>query len=84
MQGGDIAEEARVDCDTTLFIDYVGVDPQGSVPLLIVEAKAWDKPFVSARRGRQKANPEELITLAIDHISQGGDSSTSPVSSLWQ
>ena len=43
-----VAEEARVKGDTTLFLDYLGVHLDTRVPLLIFEAKAWEKPFISA------------------------------------
>src|SRR5262245_49230183 len=47
QQGVDILEEAQARGETTLFLDYVGVRPDTRVPLLIVEAKAWSKPFVA-------------------------------------
>jgi hypothetical protein len=46
----EMVEEARAQGDTTLFLflDYLGVNPDFRVPLLIVEGKAWGKPFVTA------------------------------------
>ena len=38
-----VVEEARVKQDTTLFLDYLGVHLQQRIPILIFEAKAWDK-----------------------------------------
>lgn len=47
QQGHEILEEAQAKGETTLFLDYLGVNPDSRVPLLIVEAKAWGKSFVS-------------------------------------
>jgi hypothetical protein len=44
----EMVEEARARGDTTLFLDYLGVNPALLVPLSIVEAKAWGKPSVMA------------------------------------
>ena len=79
----DVAEEARVQVKTTLFIDYLGLDPDRRTPLLIVEAKAWNKPFVRPRDGRVKGGPSELILKAITHIRAGGDPDRSSVTKDW-
>ena len=44
----EMVEEARVQGDSTLFLDYLGINPGRGSPLAIVEAKAWAKPFVTA------------------------------------
>jgi hypothetical protein len=44
----EMVEEARVQGDSTLFLDYLGINPTRGSPLAIVEAKAWAKPFVTA------------------------------------
>lgn len=81
--GAEVVEEARVHAATTLFIDYLGVDPEQRNPLLIVEAKAWDKPFVRGRDSRFKADSSQLIWRAIQHIRGGGSSSAAPVILEW-
>lgn len=78
----NVAEEARVKGDTTLFLDYLGVHLDTRIPLLIFEAKSWEKPFVSASSavvGRQ--SPENLIALALNHIKSGNGAA--PVMAEW-
>jgi hypothetical protein len=48
----EMVEEARAQDDTTLFLDYLGVNPELRIPLLIVEAKAWAKPFAGSYGGK--------------------------------
>lgn len=50
---------------------------------MIVEAKAWGKPFVEARDRRVKGKPSKLICCAIENIRDGGDASKSPISKEW-
>lgn len=81
--GGDIAEEARIKAGTTKFIDYVGVNADTRAPMLILEAKAWDKPIITGRgnwAGKAKA---ELIVAAIEHLNKGGAKADSPVVGDW-
>jgi hypothetical protein len=67
---GDVIEEARIKAETTTFIDYLGVGAADRVPQLIVEAKAWGKPFVAPRRGGdRRKSPDELLVEAIGHLS---------------
>lgn len=82
---GNMAEEARVKAETTTFMDYVGVTPHMRAPVLIVEAKAWDKPFISHRRlGENRTDTdEELIIQAIEHWKSGGTFNDSPVTKTW-
>jgi hypothetical protein len=82
---GNMVEEARIKADTTTFMDYVGVSNNQRAPLLIVEAKAWDKPFVTAKTSgteREEGN-EYLISRAIDHIKNEGSVEGSPVTNAW-
>ncbi len=86
----EMVEEARVQDGTTLFLDYLGVNPDKRTPLLIVEAKAWAKPFVtsseaaSAKLGsRNYQSPEALIAAAIEHCKAGGKPDESPVILEW-
>jgi hypothetical protein len=77
-----VVEEARVKGDTTLFLDYLGVHLQQRMPILIFEAKAWDKPPVSAissANGRDE--PEVLLAKALTFIRDG--QGVSPVTVEW-
>jgi hypothetical protein len=78
-----VAEEARVRGDTTLFLDYLGVHLETRVPVLIFEAKAWEKPPVSspAAAGR-KISPDELIARALNYV-KGGKVGDAPVTAEW-
>jgi len=83
--GGDMAEEARLKNGTTTRMDYLGVASETNVPILLIEAKAWDKPFVtpqvkSANTSYEAAN---LIAQAIEHWREGGDRSSSPAAAEW-
>lgn len=80
--GGNVLEEARLQANTTKFMDYVGVVDITGRPLLLVEAKAWDKPAISARGDAQYADAE-LVVAAIQHIRDGKSQETSPVISEW-
>jgi hypothetical protein len=76
-------EEARVKGDTTLFLDYLGVHLDTRVPLLIFEAKAWEKPFIAeARASGRRQPPEELIARALNYI-KAGRKGSSPVIGEW-
>jgi hypothetical protein len=87
----EMVEEARVQDDTTLFLDYLGVNPNNRAPLLIVEAKAWAKPFVTPSEGASaklgaKNSPsswEALIAAAVEHCKAGGEPHASPVILEW-
>jgi hypothetical protein len=87
----EMVEEARVQDDTTLFLDYLGVNSDNRTPLLIVEAKAWAKPFVtpsdraSANLGARnyRSSWEALIAAADEHCKAGGEPDTSPVILEW-
>jgi hypothetical protein len=87
----EMVEEARVQDDTTLFLDYFGVNPDNRTPLLIVEAKAWAKPFVtpsdgaSAKLGARnsQSSSEALIAAAVEHCKAGGEPDASPVILEW-
>ncbi|WNN53248.1 hypothetical protein RIN66_04075 [Hafnia alvei] len=80
---GNVSEEARIKGDTTRFIDYVGVSKETRTPLMILEAKAWDKPFVSAREIEKNSTDEDLIAAAIRHISDEKPEDESPVTNQW-
>jgi hypothetical protein len=88
--GGEIVEEARIKDETTLFLDYLGVNPDTRAPQLIVEAKAWSKPMVAgsdvaAAREDQSTSytPVTLIAAAIEHCKSGGAIEASPVTAEW-
>ena len=86
----DMIEEARVRGESTLFLDYLGVTPERRVPRLIVEAKAWAKPPVSAssvgasEEGANVRNTRAaLLALALQHIKAGRSREESPITLEW-
>ncbi len=78
---GDVAEEARLRAKTTLFIDYMGVSDV-KTPLLIVEAKAWDVPFISGRGGT-RSRGMDLLVLTIEHLKSGNSREECPAVLAW-
>ena len=81
--GGNVAEEARIKAETTRFLDYVGLNDASRAPVLIVEAKAWDKPFVRAGVGKTQATEKQLLILAIKNLHEKGTKDNSPVVGEW-
>lgn len=81
--GGNVLEEARLQTHTTRFMDYVGIVDIAGAPLLLVEAKAWDKPAISARGDSQHTNQASLLVAAIQHIRAGKSEGTSPIITEW-
>jgi hypothetical protein len=80
---GNVIEEARLKVDTTRFMDYVGVAEGTQAPLMIVEAKAWDKPYVTARVPGTRETDGDLIVGAIRHMLDNKPACDSPVVKLW-
>jgi len=80
---GDVAEEARIKADTTKFIDYLGLNDETHAPLLIFEAKAWDKLFISGKGASRKKSAPELLIEAIKHVNGEGSKETAPVVGDW-
>lgn len=67
----NVVEEARVRGQETLFLDYLGVHVDERIPLMIFEAKAGDKPFVTGTTAALKRlQKPELIALALKHIKE--------------
>lgn len=88
--GGEVIEEARIKDETTLFLDYLGVNPDTRAPQLIVEAKAWSKPMVAASDAAAATEdkstsftPVSLIAAAIEHCKAEGAIEASPVTAEW-
>jgi hypothetical protein len=83
--GGDMSEEARLRNGTVTRMDYMGVESESNTPVLLIEAKAWDKPFITPRtRGTNTSYVfANLIGQAIDHWRNGGDRTTSPAAAEW-
>jgi hypothetical protein len=78
-----VAEEARVRGEATLFLDYLGAHPDTKNPALIVEAKAWEKPFIApSSAADEKQPPEKLVARTLDYI-KGGRAGNSPVTAEW-
>lgn len=80
---GNVLEEARLQANTTRFMDYLGVADINGTPLLLIEAKAWDKPAISARGDGQYDSEAALIVAAIQHIRGGKTEDTSPIIGEW-
>ncbi|MGR3761723.1 hypothetical protein ACUXV3_16575 [Roseobacteraceae bacterium NS-SX3] len=80
---GDVAEEARIKAGTTKFIDYLGLNQDTRAPLMIFEAKAWDKPFISGRGASRKKAHDLLLIEAIRHVNGGGTKEAAPVVGDW-
>ncbi|TWB12179.1 hypothetical protein FBZ99_107229 [Rhizobium sp. ERR 1071] len=81
---GDMSEEARIKAETTIFMDYVGVSDHSRLPLFVIEAKGWDKPFISPSDSiRTREQPGDLIIRAIEHVKNGGEKESSPVIGAW-
>ena len=82
--GGNMVEEARLKNGTTTFMDYLGVAAATNAPVLLIEAKAWDKPFITSRASGANCDYRaELIAEAIDHWRRDGDKTTSPAVGDW-
>lgn len=85
-----VNEEARVSSKTTIYIDYLGVNPTTRTPRLIVEAKAWSKPLVApSDRGAKRetdtsrSTAADLVAKAVTHCKNNGSVETSPVIKEW-
>ena len=85
----DIIEEARTRGETTLRLDYLGINPQTRIPVLIIEAKAWTAPFVARStkkgidEGQEASRPISLICAAVEHHKARGNLKDSPVTLEW-
>ncbi len=85
----EMIEEARTRGETTLRLDYLGINQQTRIPILIVEAKSWESPFVerSVKAGRaegsEASQPISLLCAAIEHCKAGGEAKDSPVTKVW-
>ena len=87
---GEIVEEARIKGETTLFLDYLGVNPDTRAPQLIIEAKAWSKPMIATSEAAAANEGEStsytratLIAAAIEHCKKDGSVGTSPATAEW-
>jgi len=86
----EMVEEARVQGKAILRMDYTGVAPNTGAPLLIVEAKAWARPFITpsssgeADQGsRNEQGLDALLVKAIEHYKKTGSPNNSPVTREW-
>lgn len=80
--GGDVVEEARLKDKTTTRMDYLGKACETDVPALLIEAKAWGKPFLLPRQDGA-FRVDDVLANAIDHWRGGGGTSTSPLAGEW-
>jgi hypothetical protein len=83
--GGDMVEEARLKNGSTTRMDYLGVATDTNAPVLLIEAKAWGKPFITpqAKGINASYDPADLIAQAIEHWRAGGERTISPAAADW-
>lgn len=83
--GGNMAEEARLRNGTVTRMDYLGIASESNTPVLLIEAKGWDKPFITprARGGNTSYEFTTLIAQTINHWRNAGDRTTSPATPEW-
>ena len=80
--GGDVVEEARLKDKTTTRMDYLGKACETDVPALLIEAKAWEKPFLQPRKA-EAFRVDVVLANAIDHWRGGGETAKSPLAGDW-
>ncbi|MGH8050550.1 MAG: hypothetical protein ACREPB_07835 [Arenimonas sp.] len=80
---GTVAQEARIKVDTTNFMDYIGITEIERNPILMVEAKAWDVPFITSRNKNENETESNLIVRSINHIKNKGAEVDSPTFATW-
>ena len=80
--GGDVVEEARLKDKTTTRMDYLGKACETNVPALLIEAKAWEKPFLQPRK-KEAFRVNDVLANAIDHWREGGKTEKSPLAGEW-
>jgi hypothetical protein len=80
--GGNVVEEARLKDKTTTRMDYLGKACDTDVPALLIEAKAWEKPFLQPRKDGA-FRVDDALANAIDHWRGGGGSLSSPLAGEW-
>jgi hypothetical protein len=81
--GGDVVEEARLKDKTTTRMDYLGKACDSDVPALLIEAKAWERPFLQPRLKVEAYRVEKVLADAIDHWRGGGRTALSPLAGEW-
>ena len=83
--GGNMTEETRLkENGATKFMDYLGVEVDTKAPVLLIEAKAWDKPFIKPKGdGTAYGSNDELIAQAIEHWRSNGERTASPAVGDW-
>lgn len=80
--GGDVVEEARLKDKTTTRMDYLGKACDTNVPALLIEAKAWEKPFLQPRK-EGAFRVDDVLANAIDHWRGDGETAKSPLAGEW-
>lgn len=80
--GGNVVEEARLKDKTTTRMDYLGKAGDTDVPALLIEAKAWEKPFLQPRK-RGAFRVDDVLANAIDHWRGSGETAKSPLAGEW-
>lgn len=80
--GGNVVEEARLKDKTTTRMDYLGKACDTDVPALLIEVKAWEKPFLRPRKDGA-FRVDDALANAIDYWRGGGGTSSSPLAGEW-
>jgi hypothetical protein len=80
--GGNVVEEARLKDKTTTRMDYLGKACDTDVPALLIEAKAWEMPFLRPRIN-EAYRVDDVLAKAIDHWRGGGETAKSPLAGDW-
>ena len=81
--GGNVAQEARIKAGTTKFVDYVGINENTCAPVLVLEAKAWDRPIIKGKGKRRDRSKIDLVVEAVKHVNAGASKENSPVTAEW-
>jgi len=80
-----LRDEERIRSDTkktVCYMDYVGANLKSELPVLIFEAKAWDKPFIRSPNGGHESEIELLLNL-VRFVLAGGKENEAPTTKDW-
>lgn len=78
----DLREEQRIKAGRTCYMDYVGVNLESELPVLIFEAKSWESPFLRTSKGNW-VDETELLQELIRHVTNGGNRESAPSTLDW-
>ncbi len=80
---GNVREEVRLKGETTRFMDYLGVSALSNKAHLLVEAKAWDVPAITARNPSLASEPVSMMVKGLNHIKDQGQEKDCPINKVW-